>query len=68
MRAPAMVAPVMYGSNEGCGTTTSSPGSKAASATSVISSSAPFPTTICAGATRRSAASRSRSAVLPPSG
>src|SRR5262245_44016890 len=63
-----MLAPVAYGSNEGCGIRISSPGSNAASAISVISSSAPLPTTIRSGEIPRPWPRASRSAPLPPSG
>ena len=67
-RAPASVAAIAYGSKAGSGTTTSSPGSNAAAAISVISSSAPLPTRswACCRPCRR--ASAARSAVEPPSG
>ena len=67
-RAPASVAEIAYGSNEGSGTTTSSPGSNAAAAISAISSSAPLPTTIWLALTPRLRPSASRKAREPPSG
>ena len=67
-RAPASVAEIAYGSKEGSGTTTSSPGSNAAAAMSAISSSAPLPTTSWSAPTPRLLASASRRAVEPPSG
>ena len=66
--APARRAVISYGSKEGAGTITSSPGSNAAVAISAISSSAPLPTTIWFGATPRPRPRASRSAVEPPSG
>ena len=67
-RAPASVAPIVYGSKDGSGTITSSPGSNAAAAMSAISSSAPLPMTIWSAPTPSRCASASRRAVEPPSG
>jgi hypothetical protein len=62
------VTDVAYGSNDGVGTTISSPGSKAANATMPMSSSAPLPMTIWFAGTPRRRLSAARRAEAAPSG